>query len=106
MSMSSLTASAEPTTWNMRCSGQGVTRYVNSLKECREGYVRFINSKTGQVDGSVDMYRVTHNIKRYETWAELNRACEAKQVCRIAGAAAGLYLTKKLKVVYTFLRAL
>lgn len=103
-------AQAEPTTWNIWCRDvYGSVYYVSNPASCTQGYVKFINTKTGKVDLTASiatLYNYTVPKQTFKTWSQANAACGKYVWCGITAGLATTFIGSKLKLAWSTFRKL
>lgn len=98
----------EPHSYYLWCrSPTGLISYPKEPSECRGGNIKILSTYDGAVHGAIDMYALENKLVRPgKSWTEAYRQCTAEIICGLFVAAVQAYLLSKLKVAYTFLKAL
>lgn len=100
-------AAAEPTGWNMICKQPNSRpRAVSNPIQCREGEIRFVNWKSGKTDAYLNVDTMETRYKRHMSYREFEKKCTGSLVCSVSVGIGVGYFGKKLKLLWTALRAL
>jgi len=103
-------AHAEPTSWNIWCRDiYGSVYYVSNPASCTQGYVKFINTRTGKVDLTASiatLYNYTVPKQTFQTWSQANAACAKYVWCGVIAGIGTTFIAGKLKLAWSTFRAL